>query len=155
MSRAGYSDDIDNWVMIKWRGQVMSATRGKRGQALFRDLLSSLDSMPEKALVIGELQDSSGNVCALGALGRDRGIDMSKVDPEDPEQVAKAFDIAEQLAREIVYMNDEQCDSKWDDAAKRHVDSTPEERWVMMRKWVAAQIRNTLTAAEMRREGEL
>lgn len=30
MSRSGYNDDIDNWQMIKWRGQVASAVRGKR-----------------------------------------------------------------------------------------------------------------------------
>jgi len=70
-----------------------------------------------------------GDVCALGALGRVRGLDMTDLDPEEPEGVAAAFDIASPLAREIVYINDECCGNE-----------TPEQRWTRMRKWVEAQI---------------
>lgn len=70
-----------------------------------------------------------GDVCALGALGRVRGLDLTALDPEQTDGVAAAFDIAEPLAREIVYMNDE-CG--WNE--------TPEQRWKRMRNWVAAQI---------------
>ena len=38
MSRSGYSDDLDNWDLIRWRGQVSSAIRGKRGQGFLREL---------------------------------------------------------------------------------------------------------------------
>ena len=138
MSRAGYSEDLDQWDLIKWRGQVASATRGKRGQKLLADLLAALDAMPEKALVIGELQTQEGDVCALGALGRVRGINLSAIDPEEPEQVAAVFDIAEPLAREIVYVNDEYFDFKY--IGDQRVDITPEERWEGMRAWVAARI---------------
>lgn len=72
-----------------------------------------------------------GDVCALGALGRVRGLDLSALDPEQPEGVAAAFDIAEPLAREIVYMNDE---AVWKE--------TPEQRWARMREWIAAQIKD-------------
>ena len=72
-----------------------------------------------------------GDVCALGALGRARGLDLSGLDPEQPEGVAAAFDIAEPLAREIVYMNDEACYRR----------ETPEQRWTRMREWVASQIK--------------
>jgi len=34
MSRHGYSDDIDEWALIKWRGQVASAMRGKTGPTI-------------------------------------------------------------------------------------------------------------------------
>ena len=48
MSRSGYSDDIDdNWAHIMWRGRVASSIRGKRGQAMLRELLAALDAMPE------------------------------------------------------------------------------------------------------------
>jgi len=134
MSRSGYSEDLEPWQMIKWRGQVMSAIRGKRGQQFLRDLLAALDAMPEKILIHGDLIDSDGDVCAIGALGKARGIDMSKIDPEDPPQVAAAFDIAHQLAQEIVYENDE-----WSHG------ETPEQRWVRMRKWVASYIRTEET----------
>lgn len=167
MSRAGYCDDIeDNLVHGRWRAQVRSATRGKRGQKLLRDLLAALDAMPEKRLVADALEISAvadekhaqawvklfndpaaagryrehyvdnrpptyreGDVCALGALGRVRGLDMTDLDPDEPEGVAAAFDIASPLAREIVYMNDEGA-----------CNETPEQRWQRMRNWVARQI---------------
>lgn len=168
MSRSGYVDDMDVDDALahgRWRAQVASATRGKRGQKLLRDLLSALDAMPEKRLVAYELEISSaaddkraqswvklfddpaaadryrkhivekrpaeykeGDVCALGALGRVRGLDMTNLDPDEYEGVAAAFDVASPLAREIVFMNDE------------GPHETPEQRWQRMRKWVAAQI---------------
>lgn len=109
---------------------VASAIRGKRGQGLLTGLLSALDSIQEKALVVGELEED-GDVCALGALGVARGLDISKIDPEDPGQVAAAFDIAPCLAQEIVYLNDE-CGDR---------NETPEQRWKRMREWVAAKLR--------------
>lgn len=143
MSRSGYIDDFDDDLTLgRWRGQVSSAIRGKRGQALLTALLGALDAMPEKALIQSALEEADGGVCALGALGRERGLDMSKIDPEDPPQVAAAFNIAEQLAQEIVYMNDEYFADRWDDAAKLNVDLTPEERWVKMRDWVKSIIRS-------------
>lgn len=138
MSRSGYTDDCENIAM--WRGRVASATRGKRGQGFFRALLAALDAMPEKRLIVNELE-ANGEVCAIGALGRARGIDMSSIDPECPEQVAPLFDIAECLAQEVVYMNDEYIDYKYVDG--KRVDYTPEERWQKMRGWVAKQIRVT------------
>jgi hypothetical protein len=136
MSRAGYIEDLDNWDLIRWRGQVASATKGKRGQKLLRDLLAALDAMPEKALIADELETKEGEVCALGALGKLRGIDMSELDPEEPEEVAAAFDVAAPLAREIVYMNDDHYDYL-----------TPEQRWGKMRAWVASQIKHTESLA--------
>lgn len=139
MSRAGYSDDIDNWQMIKWRGQVASAIRGQRGQTMLKDLLAALDAMPVKRLVSNELETVDGEICAFGALGRARGIDMQSIDPEDPDQVAAAFDIASQLAREVVYENDE-CDRGYFGGDEWRTES-PEEKWIRMRKWVASRIK--------------
>jgi hypothetical protein len=130
MSRAGYSDSLDRWDLIKWRGQVASAIRGKRGQTLLRALRDSLDAMPEKALITGDLINVDGEVCVLGCLAKSRGMNVDEIDPDDPESVARAFDIAPQLAREIVYENDE-CG--WNE--------TPENRWKRMRAWVEKQIR--------------
>lgn len=168
MSRSGYCDDFDDPLEHgRWRAQVRSATRGKRGQKLLRDLLTALDSMPEKRLVTGVLEVSAeadekhaeswvklfndpsaadryyehfvktrpaeyrnGDVCALGALGRVRGLDMIGLNPDEPEGVAAAFDIASPLAREIVYMNDECI----------NYSETPERRWQRMREWIASQI---------------
>ena len=145
MSRSGYTDDMeDQWQMIMWRGRVASATRGKRGQKLFADLLAALDAMPQKALIAHELETEDGEVCALGALGKARSIDMQKLDSGEPEDVASAFDIAPCLAQEVVYMNDEYNDSKWDEATKRFVDIGPKERWIRMRAWVATQVKTSI-----------
>ena len=132
MSRSGYSDDIDDILMLgRWRGMVTSATRGKRGHKLFKDLLEALDAMPVKELIDEVLEDSEG-VCALGCLGKKRGLDMTNLDPEEPELVAKAFDIAPCLAQEIVFENDE---------AGPYGGETPSERWIRIRKWVSEQIK--------------
>lgn len=131
MGRSGYSDDIENdWSLICYRGAVKSAIRGKRGQGFLRELLAALDALPEKRLIAGDLE-KDGAVCALGAIGRARGIDMSAIDPEDTETVAGAFDIAESMAREIVFEND-------DDFG--YHPETPEERYARVRKWVEANL---------------
>lgn len=121
----------ENWQLICWRGAVTSAIRGRRGQTLLKDLLAALDAMPDKRLIAHELQDADGEVCALGALAKARQLDVSKLDPDEPDDVADAFGIAPALAREIVYVNDEYL---WSNA-------TPENRWTSVRKWVASQIK--------------
>lgn len=148
MSRSGYNDCIDNWDLIRWRGQVASAIRGKRGQAMLRDLLAALDAMTEKALITHELVSEQGEVCALGALGVARGVDMSKLDPDEPEYVAAAFNIAPCLAQEIVYLNDEHLDRMWDEAQRRMENVTPEKRWQSMRDWVAGKILPAIEAPQ-------
>lgn len=130
MSRSGYSDCLDQWPLIRWRGQVTSAIRGARGQAFLRELLAALDAMPEKQLVAESLATPDGQVCTLGAIGKARGIDLSGFDPEEPEPLGNAFGIAHQLVAEIEFENDEAVSNE-----------PPEQRWSRMRQWVAQQIR--------------
>lgn len=130
MSRHGYSEDCDDHrQFIMWSGQVASSIRGKRGQAFLRDLVVALEEMPEKRLIASELK-KDGEVCALGALGVKRGIPLEHIDPEDYELVAANFNIAEQLAREVVYQNDEGCSRM-----------TPEQRWTEMHSWAKNKIK--------------
>lgn len=128
MSRCGYSDDLDALDLGRWRGQVASAIRGKRGQKFFTDLVAALDALPEPRLIMGDLE-SAGEVCALGALGKARSVDIGELDTEDYEALGEAFDIAYQLAQEVMYVNDDWC---W--------RSTPEERWRIVRGWAAQQL---------------
>jgi hypothetical protein len=130
MSRAGYSDDLDMWALIRWRGAVKSAIRGKRGQLFLREMLCALDALPNKRLIEEELE-KDGEVCALGAIGLARGINMSTVDPEDYYAVSEAFSIPHALAQEIMFVNDE---SLW------WKEATPEKRFDTVRKWVASQV---------------
>jgi hypothetical protein len=127
MSRSGYTDDCENIAM--WRGAVRSATFGKRGQKLLRELLASLDEMPVKELIAEELE-ADGAHCALGVVGKYRGIALADIDPDEYDRVASAFDIAPALAREVVYQNDE--GGRWDE--------TPAARWLRVRRWVESQI---------------
>lgn len=128
MSRAGYDDDCDGWALIRWRGAVSAAIKGKRGQQLLRELAQGMDAMKEKRLIADELV-ASGDFCALGVVGANRGIDMQAIDPEDSETVAGVFNIADALAREIVFVNDEMGPWKGE---------TPEQRWVRVRAWVTS-----------------
>ena len=129
MSRSGYCDDLDNWANIRWRGAVKSATRGKRGQSFFKELAAALDAMRVKRLIVNKLE-LEGEFCTLGVLGNARGLDMSEIEPEEPDQVSKGFNIAEALAQEVVFMNDEGT----------YFIESPEERWTRMRKWIESQI---------------
>ncbi len=139
MSRSGYSDDCETWSLIRWRGAVASALRGRRGQEFLIELRDALDAMPDKKLIADRLQDTSGCFCTLGVIGAKRGIDMSGLDPNDREAVSAKFGIAEAMAAEIVFENDEAW--SW----KRE---TPEQRWVRMREWVGQQIRASETLHE-------
>jgi hypothetical protein len=132
MSRSGYSDDDNNWLMIIWRGAVASAIRGRRGQAFLKEMLAAMDALPEQKLIAHELE-AHGAVCALGAVGKARGLDMSKIDPKERDVVAGAFGIAPALAAEVAYMNDEGI-GYW-------VNEMPETRFARMREWIKDNIR--------------
>ena len=132
MSRSGYTDDWyeDNsgWL---YRGAVKSAFQGRRGQAFLKEMLAALDAMPVKELIAHELEQE-GAVCAIGAVGRARGVDMSKLDPEDPDTVAGTFGIARAMACELVYEND---------GEHRFTPETPTERYQRMRRWIESEIK--------------
>lgn len=159
MSRSGLSDDCDEqWMEALWRGRVSNARRGRRGQRFLRELLAALDAMPVKELhahtfdegpVAGGDVVVDGGVCALGALARAKGMDVTDADPDDDqvaEELAMKFDIADCLARTVIWANDE-----WNSGYRvvRNYTGerlgfrcdTPSERWHRMRKWVTEQIK--------------
>lgn len=127
MSRSGYHEDLDEWALIRWRGAVAAAIRGKRGQAFLREMVAALDALPEKRLISQELATADGDVCAMGAVCKARGVDVSEIDPDDYSTVAGTMGLSEAMVREIANENDER-------------GVTPEKRWELMRKWAVAQI---------------
>lgn len=134
MSRADYDDNASNLDCIRTRGAVMASIRGKRGQAFLRDLAAALDALPEHVLIPGQWVDSRGQYCALGAVAQHCGADVEEMAGEDFDvtDMARTLDIANALAREIVYINDE---------AGPYPAEKPEQRWQRVRKWVQEQIR--------------
>ena len=145
MSRSGYCDDYDDdpLVLGRWRAQVASAVRGKRGQAFMRDLIAALDALPDKRLIPHELNTNTPEtlyagvqcgVCALGSVGVKRGVNLDVLDPYDHETLSGVFGIASQLVQEIEYMNDE---GEWRD--------TPERRWQRMRAWAVSNLKTPPT----------
>lgn len=133
MSRSGYTDDHeDQWQLIRWRGAVASAIRGKRGQAFLREALAALDALPEPELIRNDLQ-AEGSFCTLGAVGRARGTDLGAVDADDHEWVASLFSVPHALACEIMWEND---DGFWAGGVE-----SPRARWERMRRWIVANIR--------------
>ena len=130
MSRSGYTDDGEDGLALgRWRAQVRSAIRGKRGQAFLKELIDALDAMDVKALIAEELVATDGAVCAIGAVCKARGLDVRGVDYDSPEDVAATVGIASQMVAEIEYENDE---GAWKE--------TDEQRWDRMRRWAESNI---------------
>lgn len=126
MTKSGYTDDYEDTGLLNlYRQAVNRAIHGKRGQSFLRKLRDALDAMPTKRLIVDEIRNDSGDVCALGA-----------VDPHakgyDADDLAQYFGIARSMAAEIVYLNDE--------ADHWRQRETPEQRWTRMRAWVDKQI---------------
>lgn len=138
MSRADYSDDIDNWALIRWRGAVNAALKGRRGQRFLRDLAAALDAMPTKELIADEVITDAGGVCAVGAVLQARGLSaaVAQYDPEDVETLARLAGIAPALYREIAFLNDDNVYGLLDETPQRQNAA----RWRRMRAWVTKHL---------------
>ena len=140
MSRSGYSDDCENVAM--WRGAVLSAIRGKRGQAFLKEMLAALDALPEKRLIADDLI-RDGQPCAIGSVGLARGVDMRWLHPEDPEAIAKVFGIAPALVQEIEFENDDNWGVFTDNRVLATDTERERQRFERVRAWVVRQITAT------------
>lgn len=159
MSRSGYDDyDADNWALIRWRGAVASAIRGRRGQAFLRELADALDALPERRL-IANAAEVDGDYCALATVAARRGLDLRALDAamqdEDRKEVARMLDISEALAAEVMWENDWIKLTQYETyevvgplrprerrtQLRRVYDPTaPARRWRWMRDWVARNL---------------
>lgn len=167
MSRSGYVDydELDDpLAQGRWRQAVKCAVKGKRGQALLKDLLEALDAMQDKRLYLGSFATADGEFCTLGVLGAKRGTKMDDLGDEndcDPRLVGHRFGIAPAMASELMYLNDEYlvAEWRWVDVEicgpvrphypdfKSHVKSVrvynenqATERWQLIRDWTAKNL---------------
>jgi hypothetical protein len=147
MSRSGYIEDFeDQWGLIRWRGAVKSAIRGQRGQVFLKEMLTALDSLPEKKLISGFVKTEQGEVCALGSVLAKRNADTSKIEQafkedfdEDyideewlTDELSGLLNISGALVREIEYINDEEA------------PSNDYERFNYVRNWVVKRIKDPI-----------
>jgi hypothetical protein len=124
-----------------WHANLRRTMQGKRGQAFLRELLGALDALPQKRLIQGAMQQG-GEVCALGAVGLKRSMEMNGVDCHDHDAIADAFGISSMLAQEIAYWNDqgmEGCLLGLTDGGGWK-ENTPEDRFAFVRAWVVARL---------------
>ena len=139
-NRSGYEDADDEWAMIRYRGAVASAIRGRRGQEFLAELVETLDAMPTKELIRDSFS-CDGGVCALGSIYAARGISPPVIDYDehlDPlsEEVGLGLGIANALAAEIMDVNDERGPPL----------ESAEARWQRVRRWVVYRIRQESAA---------
>lgn len=173
MARHGLHEDDgdDSLAHGRWRGAVMSAIRGKRGQVFLRELANALDAMPVKELVAGELQTEDGCHCALGVIGERRGLNVADMDVDDYDALADALKVNAKIAQEVMWENDETfCDweyvdvvicgpmrppfyearrgwvheqhDRWERITK---PDAAHQRWQHMRRWVAKHLEGAPT----------
>tara|TARA_R110002153_G_scaffold9324_3_gene38608 strand:+ start:211 stop:636 length:426 start_codon:yes stop_codon:yes gene_type:complete len=140
MGRHGYNEgDGNNWQYIKWAGMTASAARGKRGQAMLRELLAALDAMPDKKLITRSVVDEDGCCCTVGALLKEKEVPyldklVAAWEDEDilaewNDDIAEDLDVSPVLLQEIEYANDEMG-----------FGESPSDRWFRMRAWVAGKL---------------
>jgi hypothetical protein len=76
-------------------------------------------------------------------------MDLSKLDPEDRDGVARAFDVATALAAEVMDINDQDFSywERWNGPAPKTMEELQaaekrerEKRWRTVREWVAKHI---------------
>lgn len=133
MSRINYSEDEDFAGQFElWQANCDRSLHGKKGQAELRVLRDALLALPAKRLLRGELYNNAGEVCAIGAYGKYKGVDLSKYDPEDcdHDRVGIEGGMPKLVAWKVVEMNDQEF-----------YRMTPEERYTRMLDWVEYMIK--------------
>jgi hypothetical protein len=131
MGRISCSDDEDYPGQFDlWQANCRRSLSGKCGQKELRVLRDALVALPDKRLIHGSLVNEDGEVCAIGAYARHKGLDLQKFDPEDKtDAVGIEAGMPSLVAWKVVEMND----IEW-----AHL--SPEYRYAKMLKWVNAQL---------------
>lgn len=119
MSRHGYTDDDGDACeqedcgecgACNWRERVADALASNQGQGFLREMVAAVEQEP--GLCSRALLTTEGEVCAIGAVLRQRGEKVEPEDPDDysdwaPDEIALLAGIPEEMAQEVMYQNDE------------------------------------------------
>lgn len=152
LSRSGFHEfdcyDRDEILAFgRGRGQIASAIRGKRGQALLRLIRDALDAIPNKQLGSDSLRGDKGCYCAIGAAYWFSDKPLPYVDHPDYEDfeideliidsASAHLNAAEILIQEIMWNNDECVRLKRGEIPAM----LRRRRWLWMRAWVDNRIK--------------
>jgi hypothetical protein len=148
--RINYSEDEEDFPgqYGLWQANCQRSIEGKAGQKALKELEVALLALPEKRLIADELEDAEGEVCAIGALKKHRGVDVES-DPEEMEEVGVELGMPRLVAWKVVALNDIEIDGKYVEAAgptrwgipfSTFIPVTPEERYEQVLAWVQKQI---------------
>ena len=154
--RIDYTDDEDRpGQFALWNENVKRSIKGKAGQKALREFEAALLALPEKRLIHGMLTNDVGEVCAIGAYARHKGLDLAGFDPEyESDEVGIAAGMPRLVAWEVVAMNDLLFAKVWEIAEgpipqyganyKGGVpyvrDMMPEERYERVLTWVRGKL---------------
>lgn len=130
--RINYSDDeIYPGQFELWQANCRRSLNGKAGQRALRDLETALLALPTKRLIADELHDVAGDVCAIGALARAKGL-KPKADPGyEMEEVGVECGMPRLVAWKVVEINDIELSS---------YRVGPEARYERVLAWVRSQL---------------
>ena len=125
-----------------WYANLRRTMLSARGQAFLRELLEALDTLPQKRLIPGALQQGR-EVCAIGAVGLKRCMDLTALDSNEQDEIAHAFGVSSMMVQEIAYWNDqgmEACVLGITDGGG-FKENTPEDRFGFVRAWVVSWLK--------------
>lgn len=141
MSRISYSEEEDFPGQFGlWQANCRRSLRGKQGQEELRVLRDALLALPEKRLVQDYLETEDGEVCAIGAYAKYKGMDLTKFHPEDAtDEVGIAGGMPALVAWKVVQMNDMEF-GRYSYAQTERELITAERRYALMLAWVESNL---------------
>lgn len=145
MTRISYSEDEERpGQFALWQANCRRSLQGKAGQTSLRELEHALLALPDKRLIKGVLQTEDGDVCAIGALAKYKGVAQTKADPDyEMEEVGVELGMPRLVAWKVVELNDIQIGGHFDytkGPRGQWVPATPEERYKKVLAWVQKQL---------------
>ena len=126
-----------------WEANCRRSLQGKAGQRELREMEAALLALPAKRLVQGVLLSDDGDVCALGAYGRYKGLDLTSFETCDKEITGVEVGIAGGMPRLVAWAvvdRNDRLDGQYQ--VGTFVLLTPEERYDQMLAWVRAQLKD-------------
>lgn len=143
--RISYSDEEETPGQFElWQANCRRSLAGRAGQRSLRELEAALVALPSKRLIAGALDDEDGDVCAIGALVKAKGI-TPEADPDyEMEDVGVECGMPRLVAWKVVEMNDVEFDTTQDVSQLpkwRRRALTPEERYEKVLAWVRRQVK--------------